>query len=364
MTCNIVEVGKRRDGGHRFWCLKHRADATAKYGVAAEQCVAASDSELAPEESTDLDLSAFGGGVGLWGAVPPAYDTTKRPLDRGVHVHARLQPGRAKFIDKTYRRLSIPVRGDLFSSGWIDIDELDAINFMVSRVFGFDPMSVNCSLCGFPHLDRDWFAVHEHRRHLCHGCGRQFSDSISGIGNPLCAIRDQLGVKTRQPVPAPQSLPLRQSDYPGGIQMWGSNPAIIWTPTIDERDGIHVHGFKSENDKDPALDGTFREVMIDDILLDPQQVRYYMAQRAMPHIEGRVVALSCPKCLDPHFDVGVDAYTPHLDHECKTCGHMFRAPTRVKNTIGNPFVAVRKVLSASACGPVRDDHLGLRPETI
>src|SRR6267378_3294771 len=30
--CKIVVVGKRRDGGTRYWCLKHRADATAKYG--------------------------------------------------------------------------------------------------------------------------------------------------------------------------------------------------------------------------------------------------------------------------------------------------------------------------------------------
>src|SRR5687768_1337518 len=27
-NCNIVSVGKRRDGGTRYWCLAHRADAT------------------------------------------------------------------------------------------------------------------------------------------------------------------------------------------------------------------------------------------------------------------------------------------------------------------------------------------------
>ena len=90
MRCNIVEVGKRRDGGHRYWCLAHRADATAKYGVSAVQCVAAGDADITAEESKDIDFSAFEGGVALWGAVPPAYDTTTRPLDRGIHVHARL----------------------------------------------------------------------------------------------------------------------------------------------------------------------------------------------------------------------------------------------------------------------------------
>lgn len=37
MTCEIVNVGKRRDGGSRFWCLSHHANATAKYGVAAAE---------------------------------------------------------------------------------------------------------------------------------------------------------------------------------------------------------------------------------------------------------------------------------------------------------------------------------------
>ena len=27
-TCEIVSVGKRRDGGTRYWCLTHRANAT------------------------------------------------------------------------------------------------------------------------------------------------------------------------------------------------------------------------------------------------------------------------------------------------------------------------------------------------
>ena len=39
--CHIVSVGKRRDGGTRYWCLQHKADATAKYGKRARTCRAA-----------------------------------------------------------------------------------------------------------------------------------------------------------------------------------------------------------------------------------------------------------------------------------------------------------------------------------
>lgn len=363
--CQIIEVGKRRDGGYRYWCLTHRADGTAKYGKAALRCVAADDLPITPEESRDLDISAFPGGVALWGAVPAAYDTTALPLDRGIHVHARKKPGGTKFIDDTYRRLNIPLQSvDLFSDGWVAVDEVDAINFMVSRVFGFDPIHVACSFCGFPHLDRDWFAVHNHRRHQCHGCGRQFSDSASGIGNPLCAIRNQLRIETRALVPATGSIDIRQSDYPGGIQLWGSNPAIIWTSALDEREGIHLHCFKSGNDEMPKPDDTYREISIDGVKLDPLQVRYYMAQNAMPHLDGRIVALTCPSCGTDHFDLGENAFTPHVEHQCVHCGTSFQAPTKIKKTIGNPFVAVRESLAAQAVAPVREDRLGLRPETI
>src|SRR5258708_1652769 len=38
VACHVVSVGKRRDGGTRYWCLLHRADATAKYGRPAKSC--------------------------------------------------------------------------------------------------------------------------------------------------------------------------------------------------------------------------------------------------------------------------------------------------------------------------------------
>src|SRR5262249_39137733 len=80
--CRIVAVGKRRDGGTRYWCLHHKADATAKYGLPAKVC---RYGHLPAISSTDiymLDLGSFPGGVALWGAVPPVYDTTRKPLDR------------------------------------------------------------------------------------------------------------------------------------------------------------------------------------------------------------------------------------------------------------------------------------------
>jgi hypothetical protein len=49
-ACNVVAVAKRRDGGTRYWCKVHRADATAKYGNPASKCRSADEPPLRPEE--------------------------------------------------------------------------------------------------------------------------------------------------------------------------------------------------------------------------------------------------------------------------------------------------------------------------
>lgn len=100
--CNIVAVGKRRDGGTRYWCLAHKADATAKYGKPAPCCRYAKIPSISSDDELVLNVVDFPGGLALWGAVPPVYDTTEGPLDKGVHIHARKKVGGEKVIDRTY----------------------------------------------------------------------------------------------------------------------------------------------------------------------------------------------------------------------------------------------------------------------
>ena len=80
--------------------------------------------------------------------------------------------------------------------------------------------------------------------------------------------------------PAAKTLDIKQSEYPGGIQIWGSNPAFLWTGFKHEEEGIHVHAFL-EGQAEPELDDTFREVTIDGIQLDPVIVRILMAQNVI-----------------------------------------------------------------------------------
>ncbi len=241
------------------------------------------------------------------------YDTTELPFEGGIHVHARPTPKSKKEIDLTYQ--AVRIVGKCLPAEGIVVNQIDAIYYLVSSVFGVSMRFVTCTHCGRPHLDKDWFSVHPHRRHLCASCGKHFHDRTRGIGNPIVGVRDACGVGKQSVVPAPENLSIKQSDYPGGIQVWGSSPAFLWTQPKYEAEGIHVHAFATESQREPAVDETFAEVVIDGVQLDPAMVRVLMVQNVLPLLKERVRSMTCPACghaqLNPVFVLTTDA---PLDH--------------------------------------------------
>ena len=360
-SCEIVAVGRRRDGGTRYWCLTHKADATAKYGIAAQQCKRPQVPKVGDDEIFTLDLDQYSGGIALWGAVPPVYDTTECDIDRGIHVHARPAPGGSKSIDRSYRRLR--VIGKELEGQEILISEVEAIYYMASSVFGYTMSRIACSYCGHLHLDKDFFAVHPHRRHLCSNCGRHFQDFQRGVGNPICGIREACQVSTRPPISPDRPLNIRQQDFPGGIQVWGTNPSFLWTGQANEEDGIHLHAFAGLNQQ-PTLDETYSKVTVDGVTLDPVMVRVLMAQKALPSLNGRIATLSCAECGHVQFDVGAAAHTPNAVRSCSKCCTEIRARGSIRNVVSNPLVAIFAKLEAEAPHQAQRHQLGLEPETL
>lgn len=357
--CKIVSVGKRRDGGTRFWCTEHKADATAKYGVQASKCRYADLPEPNTDEILKLDISQYPGGIALWGAVPPIYDTTSDPIEYGIHVHARLSANDHKEIDKTFKRVEVVKPQD--GSGVI-VSELDAIYYMVSSVFGHAMKYVECSYCKYPHLDKDWFSLHSHQRHLCAGCGKNFRDMEKGIGNPIVGIQESLGFISKSPKKINKRREISQENFPGGIQIWGSNQSILWTGDREEEEGIHLHAFMEDGFR--RHDDTYSEVIIDGIALDPLMIRTFMAQKAIPHIQGRITTLKCPKCHQMHFSGGVSAFTPQKTHKCSSCAKEFDTVGRLRNVISNPLVDVFSQLEKTAPRISQQHKVHFLPETL
>jgi hypothetical protein len=351
-------VGTRRDGGKRYWCLQHKADATAKYGKRAVRCRYAFIPPISSAEKLTIDPTSYGGGIAIWGAVPPIYDTTGHPLERGVHVHARTHPEADKVIDQSYRSVEVVINN---TGQTVEISELDAIYFMVSSVFGYEMKFVECTFCHFPHLDKDWFSVHNHRRHLCAGCGHLFRDDVRGIGNPAMKIRESFP-HHHEINKARKSKRLRQTDYLGGIQIWGSNSALLWTANRNEESGIHLHAF--DQDGKIKIDDTFSTVTVDNITLDPKLVRLLMAQSGLPHIAGRVMSIHCEQCGKEHFDEGEYAFTPHDNHCCNSCGSKLRGKGKFRKTISNPICATLAQLAKFAVREPLQQESHLLTETL
>ena len=339
--CKIAAYGLRRTSTPKWWCTTHSAPAWGSRGEKLDRCPKAS---LLPLESEILPLNPedFPGGVAFWGATAPLYDTTAgKNLERGIHVHARSGGGGQKIIDRTFPvvRIKLP---SLFGGEYVEIDEQAAVAYMVCVLLGMPLTHLHCPRCGTIHLDAGEFSVRAHRKHQCGKCGREFFARQSGFSNPLVLIKEIYeDAAERQTIPANRKLVVQQKDFPGGIQIWGSNPAVLWTQHHQEESGVHVHCYNEKGER--AVDDTFDDVWVDGHFLDEEMVRYYMAQRDLAHLGKYLTTLYCSWCSQAHFDNGKNAVHPHREHVCEHCGSVFSS----RKAISNPLVDILKKLGAA-----------------
>lgn len=329
--CTAQYVGKNRNGTSRYWCTVHHAPISDGKGNLLPKCLHTSP-KIKETKSNSLTISPldYPGGIALWGATMAVYDTTAFNLDLGIHVHARKKIGEDKQIDKTFRYVHVK-HGDQS----VDFDYLAAIAYLSSNMLQKEMNYIVCPKCGFAHLDKDWFSVNPHKKHLCNCCGRIFVHPAPNIGNPLIKAKEIFGDTQiyRNIVKPHRKLEILQRDFPYGISFWGSNSALLWTSSKDEEYGIHVHAY-AENNIRPTIDETYDDVVIDGVSLDIEMVRMYMAQKSLPYLSNRVRVLKCPKCGKSHFDEMEKSYTPHTEHRCKHCEEHFKTHMRL---IGNPM---------------------------
>lgn len=354
--CEIRAETKLRNGYLNWWCYTHFASARGEGGSKLERCVKADQAKVLDSEKIYIDLNDYPGGVGIWGALEAVYDTKREIHEKGVHVHLRRNEDEEKEVDKTFKEIYIrlPINNLHNSDEWIKLDDEVACAYTASIIFERNIKVIECSHCKRQHIDSDWFAVHYHKKHFCTYCGRDFFDKEHGISNPVAHIqqvfREQL--KDRKIETVNRRLVINQADFPGGIQIWASNPAIIWTAQRAEEAGMHVHLFKEKNGppfSGDSLNGddTYGYVEIDGIVLDDLMIRYYMVQKSFSYLDRLIVSLRCPNCWNYHFDKGDNAINPHKTHECEHCKHTFNDATRFKGVVSNPIISNLAKLEAN-----------------
>ncbi|WP_025898021.1 hypothetical protein [Sneathiella glossodoripedis] len=336
--CHIVNVTTERNGNPRYWCKIHFANATAPGGKALQKCLKSNASQTRETEKLFLDPETLPGGIALWGALQPVYDTTNQNPVYGVHVHARetKEKNSKKIIDATFKQVDLKVGRDLLGDQWETITDDAAIAYFNTLAAGFTPSSICCKHCKRLHLDEGRFSVSLHTKHQCQYCGRDFFDTCPSIGNPIASIKKVFDdLEFERPVEKSKEIFCgRQSDFKGGVKIWASNPAAFWTQPWPELSGIHFHGFDEDGNR--VIDETFGNFSLDGVTFSRKCMRVYMAQLQIPELSKKVKSIYCPKCHAPHFENTANAFTPHVEHECDACGFVFSE--NGEKILGNPIV--------------------------
>ncbi|QMT60886.1 hypothetical protein [Legionella sp. PC997] len=296
------------------------------------------DTSILRHRPISINLDNFPGGVAAWGALPAVFDCHSKKFDRGVHIHARMTHSGKKIIDQSYPEVEL-----VWQEKNVIITEASALSYTMSSIFDVETVSLNCTHCGSELLDQDLASVRPSFEHYCSFCGNSTLSSTRCVVNPLIRFKEMLDDQVKRPSTMPQrKINLDNTQYPGGFQIWGSNPSIIWTAKRLEESAIHVHAYNGENKR--VIDNTYSEVWVNGMLLDIEMVRTLQIQKAIPELRLYLTSIHCPSCFHAHFDKELLAVVPHQQHQCEHCDAVF---TTSERAISNPSTAILNELNSS-----------------
>lgn len=318
----------------KLWCIKHHSPVVSL----RRNCLRSTDALVsASHRVLRLKTWEYPQGIAVWGVTPPIYDTTEQATPAGLHVH--LFDDNYHHGESTCETLYVKSRQ---KDNYLLMDPFAAATYMTSIVFDQTPITLVCVHCRQDHLDIGRKAVLPSRVHICNNRNAIFRTKEKCVSNPVMRIKYRLGdVAVHRPtIPSGRDLELSQKEFPGGIRIWGSNSAILWTVPRRQRRGIHVHCLDTDR-QTPLIDQTVDKLTIDGVSLDADMVRHFMAQQMLPDTKVSLADLVCPECKGPHFDRALDALIPHSEHMCEHCGNLFRSD---RNLVSNPLVTTLRVL--------------------
>lgn len=288
LPCEFVEAGKARNGKERWWCSTHQSHwgvnadqaAFAEFGVM--RCANHGQRMSYVVAPMTINLSEYAE-VGVWCSMPAAISTAEiRPRAPKIHVHIRPEKGGRKSVDRDFSAISILYQDHI---GLFENHGITRVNITPPAAFDFvsgleakRPMDcINCSHCGYPHLDLGDFALKPHSKHFCGNCGRDSTWSKTPIvSTPLKPMHDQFSKTLKYETPN-RSLDL-DNHLGCSYTIWASTPAVIWTAERPQEFGIHVHVHDGTT---RIIDDTFGSVRLSGKLLDRSELLRMMIGRTI-----------------------------------------------------------------------------------
>jgi hypothetical protein len=288
LPCDFVYAGKFRHGADRWWCRTHQSHWGTKADYESfersKTMICANHEQLmnyvvAPFE---INMGSYAE-VGIWCSMPAALSTVIIPSrPPKIHVHLRPQAGGKKSVDGDFPAIALLYNEKL---GLFDNSEITQVNVTPPAAFEFvraleeqrELDCINCSHCGYPHLDLGDFAIRPHRKHFCANCGRDSTWSTEPIvSTPLKLIHDHFAKAWKFAVP---DRTLNLDEYSGcDYTIWASTPAILWTAMRPQETGIHVH---VHDGKQRVVDDTYSEVVLGGVPLSRKELLQQMMARTI-----------------------------------------------------------------------------------
>lgn len=289
LSCDFVGAGKFRNGADRWWCRTHQTH----WGTKADLQAAKNEGRMICSNHTQLMSYVVNPfqlkldehvEVGIWCSLPAALSSGGKIPSRPprIHVHVRDAACGTKTVDRDFNALSLHYNQNLglFANtaiSKVNVTPPAALEFLraMEEQRGLD--CVNCSHCGYPHLDLGDFAVKPHRKHFCGNCGRDSTWSKEPIcSTPLKPLHDQFASAASFVQPDRE---LNLDEYAGcPFVVWASTPAILWTANRPQELGIHVH---VSDGKTRIVDDTFRSVTYRGAPLDRRELLKSMIERTI-----------------------------------------------------------------------------------
>ena len=269
LPCDLVHAGKFRHGPERWWCRTHQTHWGTKADIASSvqfgefRCANHTQAMNYVVSPLTVNVSSYAE-VGIWCSMPAALSTEAiKPRAPKIHVHVRPEVDGKKTIDKDFHAISVLYSDSLelfrnHETTRVNVTPPAAFEFVCSLETNRTMDCINCSSCGYPHLDLGDFGRKPHRKHFCGNCGRDSTWSSEPIiSTPLKPLHDQFARTLKYETP---SRALNLDEYSGcSYTIWASTPAVLWTAARPQEFGIHVHVHKG---RERVVDDTFGEVVL------------------------------------------------------------------------------------------------------
>jgi hypothetical protein len=288
LPCDFAHAGKFRHGAERLWCRTHqthwgtKADLESYDQIGEMRCANHAQRMNYVISPLTINVDDYAE-VGIWCSMPAALSTVEiKPRPPKIHVHVREKAADRKIVDRDFDAISTLYNTSLGmfrnqSITRVNITPPSAFEFVCATEAGRDMSCINCTSCGYPHLDLGDFAKKAHRKHFCGNCGRDSTWSQKPIiSTPLKSLHDQFAKNLKYETPA-RSLNL--DSYDGcSYTIWASTPAIVWTAERPQEFGIHVHVHRG---RERIVDDTFGEVILNGHPLDRSRLIEAMISRSV-----------------------------------------------------------------------------------